>query len=135
MWKRFFAKTGIARSLSGQLHARGWLSVFVVVGITFMLLVSFGRVIANARSNYDVYLFEKDGLTVLQADNAELQRELDYYSSYEYKRLYARDYLHLAEPGETLYKIVGNQQYYQVTAVAPNFVPPSSYADWWLQLL
>lgn len=99
------------------------------------MLVSFGRVITNARDNFDVYQFEQGGLVSLQGENQDLQKQLDYYNSFEYKQLYARDYLHLAVPGETLYKIEGNPTYYQIDQQQPNFVTADTFTSWWAKLL
>ena len=128
-------KVRLSSLIRFRLYTRGWVSVVFVVGVTLLLLVSFGRVITNAQNNIEVYQFEQSGLTTLQADNQSLQHQLDYYNSFEYKRLYARDFLHLAEPGETLYKIAGNQTYYQIDQQKPNFVTADTYGYWWRKLI
>jgi cell division protein FtsB len=130
-----FARHRLQNIFKFRLHTRGWFSVVMIIGVTFLLLVSFGRVITNAKNNFEVYQYEQSGLVALQGDNDELQRELDYYQSFEYKRLYARDFLHLAEPGETLYKIVGSQTYYEINEKVPNFVTADTYSFWWGELL
>ena len=135
MLSNIFANLQRQQILKIRINTRGWLSVIIVLGITLILLISFGRVITNATSNYEVYQYEQTGLDKLQAENDSLKQELGYYSSYEYKLLYARDYLHMAEPGERLYKIVGSQQYYQVEEQQPNFVTVDTYSYWWSQLL
>jgi len=130
-----FARHRLQNIFRFRLHTRGWFSVAMIIGVTFLLLVSFGRVITNAKNNFEVYQYEQGGLTALRSDNQDLLRELDYYQSFEYKLLYARDYLHLAEPGETLYKIVGTQTYYKIDEKVPNFVTADSYSYWWGALL
>ncbi len=130
-----FTKFRLRNLFRFRVYTRGWVSVLIVVGITFLLLVSFGRVITNARNNFEVYQYEQSGLAMLQVDHSELQRQLDYYNSFEFKRLYARDFLHLAEPGETLYKIVGDQTIYQIDQPQPNFVTAETFAYWWQKLL
>jgi cell division protein FtsB len=99
------------------------------------LLISLGRVIVNAADNYEVYLYEELSLTELQSENARLAKELAYYESYEYKKLYARDHLNLVEPGERLYRLVGRPEYYEVRDRGVQVFQEGNYLNWWLRIL
>ncbi len=135
MRAKFNLKLNIRNWLSKELNLQGWLSMLIICLITIGLFLSLVRVVTNAQSNYEVYLYEKEGLETLQSENDNLKSQLAYYQSYEYKKLYARDYLRLAEPGERLYKIVGDAKTYDATAKAPDFFEGSGFVEWWKSLL
>jgi hypothetical protein len=71
-----------------------WLATLLVIGIVIVLVTNLFRVVLNARNNYEVYLYEKEGWAALQVERDRLSEELEFYQSNEYKKLYARDYLH-----------------------------------------
>lgn len=111
-----------------------WLSVFLIIGMLVILSVNLIRAISDANKNYQVYLAEKESLSLMQQENLKLQNELQYYQSYEYKKLYARDNLRLGEPGETLYKIVGDQTTYNVPEKQLDLFNDNNL-QWWMLLV
>lgn len=114
---------------------RSWL---ILVGLTVVLLIIAGKLgdsMVNAYRNYQVYVAEQAGRDELAEEYQDLQQNLAYYRSYEYKKLYARDYLNLTQNGETLYRINDNDSFYEVKEKQQNFVESGEYTQWWLVLL
>lgn len=112
-----------------------WLATLLVIGIVIVLVTNLFRVVLNARNNYEVYLYEKEGWAALQVERDRLSEELEFYQSNEYKKLYARDYLHLGESGETLYKVLGGFEYYDVNSDIEELFPKEDYLSWWRLLI
>ncbi len=112
-----------------------WLAVLLVIGIVLVLITNLFRVMLNAKNNYEVYLYEKEGWAILQEERDRLSEELEFYQSYEYKKLYARDYLHLGESGETLYKVLGGFEYYDVKDDVRDLFPKENFLSWWKLLI
>ncbi len=112
-----------------------WLATLFVIGIVIVLVTNLFRVVLNARNNYEVYLYEKEGWAALQVERDRLSEELEFYQSNEYKKLYARDYLHLGESGETLYKVLGGFEYYDVNSDIEELFPKEDYLSWWRLLI
>jgi cell division protein FtsB len=131
----FNLKSNLRNWLNKEFNLQSWLSMLIICLITVGLFLSLVRVVTNAQSNYEVYLYEKQGLEVLQKENDDLKDQLAYYQSYEYKKLYARDYLRLAEPGEKLYKIVGDDKTYDTAGKTPDFFADGKFVSWWKDLL
>ncbi len=125
----------IAKISSFKFYTSGWLATIFVMGISLVLLVNFGRVIANAGESYEVYQYEKVSMEELLGEHEELQQELEYYQSFEYKKLYARDNLHLAEPNEKLYRIVGETTYYDVARAEIDLFAKANLLDWWKRII
>lgn len=133
--KRIFTATLRRFGLLGNIQTSGWLSVILLCGVAIALTMNLGRVIANARNNYEVFRFEQSSLNEMKAEHDKLSLQLAFYESSEYKRLYARDYLHLAESSESLFQVVAPIEYYQLEA---NTFDPLSYKDsgyWWDRIL
>lgn len=112
-----------------------WISVFVVFSAVLLIVLNLARVVANAQDNYEVYQFEKQGLQELKQEHKELEQELEYYQSYEYKKLYARDNLKLADEDEKLYQILGERKQYEVVEQDPDLFQNQSFWNWWVILL
>ena len=111
------------------------MSVLLIAAVTMLLGLNLWRVATNARNSFEVYLFEQEALTDLESTHERLEAELAYYNSYEYKKLYARDNLRLAEPDETLYRIVSRPDYYELEKLEVDFFEDGEYFNWWMQLL
>jgi cell division protein FtsB len=120
---------------SFQFHTGGWFSVVIVVVVATLLVVNLWGVAVNAKESFDVYVFEQESLAELRDTKASLEKEKEYYESYEYQRLYARDNLRLAESGETLYQIITPFDYFEVDDAVPDLVSDEVYLEWWLELL
>jgi cell division protein FtsB len=112
-----------------------WLVLGSLVLVSVILVSSLGRVVTNARNNYEVYVFEKEGLQELKAEQARLLQELAYYESFEYKKLYARENLFLGEPGERLYKLTEPPKLYQVRVREKDYFTDTNFTAWWMKLL
>lgn len=112
-----------------------WFATLLVIGIVLVLITNLFRVVLNARNNYEVYLYEKEGWVILQEERDRLAEELEFYQSYEYKKLYARDYLHLGESGETLYKVLGGFEYYDIKDDVRELFPKENFLSWWKLLI
>ncbi len=132
---KILPKLRLSRSAQFKIHTGGWLSVLIITGATFLLGLNLWRVAINAKESFEVYVFEQQTLEALQDSNSKLEEELEYYSSYEYKQLYARDNLRLGQGSEKLYRILRPQEYYQVPDEEPEFFTEGEYAEWWLELL
>lgn len=132
---KYIARLNPFNLLKVNFHAGGWLSVILVFLATILLAMNLLRVVTNARDNLDVLASEKISLRDLQKLNEDLHNDLDYYLSYEYKKLYARDNLRLVEPGERLFRIIPKSQSYEVVRKEIEFFADSNYLDWWQELL
>lgn len=115
-------------------HLSDWIPMFAVISISLLLFVNLVRAVNNAGINFQVYEAEKVALTELQTENQKLKSELDYYSSYEYSELYARDTLKLAEPGQRLYRVVTDSPDYQVPVKKVDVFADKNYVKWWAVL-
>ncbi len=118
-----------------EIDLKSWL---ILIAITLGLLIIAGRLgdsVVNAYRNYQVYIAEQAGLEDLQGEYKSLQQDLAYYRSYEYKKLYARDYLNLTQGGEILYRINDNNRFYEVSDRKQQFVEEGKYTQWWMVLL
>lgn len=118
-----------------ELHTSGWFSVVIVVVVASLLVINLWSVAVNAKESFDVYLFELESLAQLEDINQDLLSQKDYYESYEYQRLYARDNLRLAEGGETLYQIIEPVQYYEIDQEAVDLLSEGEFFPLWLELL
>jgi hypothetical protein len=118
-----------------QINTGGWISVVIITAITVLVCINLWRVGVNAQESMDVFTFEQDSLTNLQSENSQLLAELEYYQSYEYKKLYARDNLRLAEANERLFKVADPIDYFEVKESAPDFLTPENYSSWWFAIL
>lgn len=131
--------TGYMREISTKFQnwwsGRSLILTLVVPFLTLVVMLNLVRSFTDAQRNYQVYIAEQELLSNMRSENDFLQNQLAYYKSYEYKRLYARDNLRLAEPGERLYKIEGPAQVYQPRQkeYSPTKAQPNIY--WWGALL
>lgn len=129
------AKLKLNRRLNLQINARGWLSVLVVVVMALVVGVNLWKVAVNAAESIDVFQAEQESLSALRQIHQDLQDQLSYYESYEYKKLYARDNLRLVEPGERLFRVLSPIEYFEFEEVTPNFFAETDNLSWWLELL
>lgn len=119
-----------------QIESGEWISLAVMLILLLLLVANLVRSMGEANRNYQVLLSEQELLAQMQSENLSLQTEYKYFTSYEYKKLYARDNLRLAEPGERLYQIVGDAKLYQIEPDKLEvFDQKSGYAQWWGKLL
>lgn len=93
------------------------------------------RVLINAIRTDEVYRYELSVREELADLNAERKSELEFQSSPEYAKLHARDYLHLAVPGEKLYYIPSAQERKITIAQSTYIVEPELNPQLWQVLL
>ena len=108
----------------------------LILSCTFIFLTaSIVRVINNARNNYEIFNLEKNSLEELEEKNQNLQDELQYVSSDEYKRLFLRDTEGLSAENEELFSrreeasVINNEQ--ELLPLKEKI----DYSDWWAGLL
>lgn len=75
--------------------------IIIIVGLTINIWNSYEKGLHNSK----VIAQEEAKLAKLEDENQDLTEQVQYYSSIEYKRIYARENQNLAEPGERLYFI------------------------------
>jgi len=89
------------------------------------------RVIANARSNYEIFALEEKGLNDLKEKNKQLQSELEYVSSDEYKMLLLRNSSNLARSNEELYTLKAQSKYLEEDKELLDLSQKDDFQDWW----
>lgn len=104
----------------------------LILSCTFIFLTaSIVRVINNARNNYEIFNLEKNSLEELQDKNDNLQNELEYVTSDEYKRLFLRDTEGLSAEDEELFS---RRQEASIIDTEQELLPLKEkidYSDWW----
>jgi len=113
-------------------------NVLVMLLLTITLLVLMGnilRVIANARSNYEIFSIEAQGLRDLTKKNTDLQKELDYVSSDEYKMLLLRNSSNLALVNEELYTIRNPSEQFDEENELLIVKDKTNFSGWWELLI
>jgi hypothetical protein len=75
--------------------------ILLITALSFNVYTAYNKGVANIRG-----INEEEGrLDNLLTENQKLATLERYYGSLEYKRIYARDKLNLAQPNETLYYV------------------------------
>lgn len=111
------------------------ISVLLLLALLAILGSSLVRKIEESSRNYGVYLAEQAALETLKAENSKLKSELDYYSSMEYKLLFARDSLNKARPGEKIYEVAGEVELHSVQGMQTSLYPQLELERIWQSLL
>jgi cell division protein FtsB len=75
--------------------------ILVIVYLGINIFTTFNKGIEDARKIQT----EQSKLQILKEENSRLTAELEQYGSIEYKKIYARENLNLAERKETLYYV------------------------------
>ncbi|MEI7578995.1 MAG: septum formation initiator family protein [bacterium] len=79
---------------------------------------------------------EEQKVNQLKAETDDLNNQIDYYSSSEYRRAYARENQNFAIPGEKLYYVLRPEDYkidyYQVNT---DPIQLDNHARWWKELI
>lgn len=88
-----------------EIPVENLISTVILILIVVFLSTNLARRVHESTQDYAVYLAEQEALAKLTAENKQLQDELDYYNSIEYRLLYARDSLNSVQPGEKLYEL------------------------------
>jgi len=92
------------------------------------------RVITTARNNYEIFSIESQSLNDLKAKNEELQKELEYVSSDEYKMLLLRNSANMAQSSEDLYTIRQKATYLDEEKDLLDLTKKSDFSNWWQML-
>ncbi len=112
-----------------------WVGVVAIICFGLLMAFNLWRALDNAGNSLGVYQSEQASLAALQEQNESLLNELRYYQSYEYKRIYARDNLRMAEPGEKLYLVVDTTPAYYTPDEEFDLFAAQDFASWWGMLL
>jgi len=102
--------------------------------LCFFLLLLAGsilRVVTLGRNNYEIFNIEKAGLDELKNKYAQLQSELEYVNSDEYKQLFLRDSEGLTTANSELYKIKDKSIYYEEKKEYIKISDKKDFSDWW----
>ncbi len=109
-----------------------WMVVVVIVGV--LLAVQFGRqVYANWEIGQRAVAIEAQ-VAEVEAENAALQRELDYLRSDAYISAEARRLANLGAPGEQVLIIPPGAEAPLPAALAAELAPPRPMLEQWLDL-
>lgn len=110
-----------------------WTIVLLVAIIFFISMII--RVITTSKQNYDTFSNEKISLLELQSKNKQLQDELEYVKSDEYKKLLLRDTLSIGENSENLYRTKDKIEYFDEKFEYLNLKDRVDFREWWFQLI
>lgn len=109
-----------------------WMVVVVIVGV--LVAVQFGRQVhANWEIGQRAATIEAQ-IAAVEAENAALQRELDYLDSDAYISAEARRLANLGASGEQVLIIPPGAEAPLPEALAAEFVPPKPLLEQWLDL-
>lgn len=109
-----------------------WMVVVVIIGV--LLAVQFGRqVYANWEIGQRAAAIEVQ-IAAVEAENAALQRELDYLGSDAYISAEARRLANLGAPGEQVLIIPPGAEAPLPEALAAELAPPKPLLEQWLDL-
>jgi len=90
----------------------GALLTLVLLLFIFSFSINIIRGISNAQKNYQIYITEINNYELLKNRNKNLKEDLEYYSSDEFKQIFLRESLLLAEPDSKIFN----------TRSKPNFI-------------
>jgi len=112
------------------------INIFYFVVILFLgmnIFTTFNKGVEDIKK----FQAEQTTLDRLLAENAKLKQEVEQYNSIEYKKIYARENLNLAEKNETLYYIDRPQAVQQIDKLPEDTIQISldNNAFWWQKLI
>jgi cell division protein FtsB len=109
-----------------------WMVVVVIIGV--LLAVQFGRqVYANWEIGQRAAEIEAE-IAAVEAENAELQRELEYLRSDAYVSAEARRLMNLGAPGEQVLIIPPGAEQPLPEQLAAELAPPRPLLEQWVDL-
>lgn len=116
-------------------HGLSWNRVIIIASLAGLILavsLNIYVVVVNAFQNYEVLQTERAKLAELQSKNAQLESELAYYSSLEYKQRYGYDSLNLARPGEQIYLVQeADRESFELEEENPDPIQTEDNQRWW----
>lgn len=108
----------------------GTVTILSMVALT--LSVNIYHSIDDAIKNYKLLAIEEQKLNEVKKQGGELDEELDYYSSLEYKQRYAYDSLNLARGNEELFQVVTEERAdYDLELNNPDPILKEEKDLWW----
>lgn len=120
-------------------YSANWSDIFTdlaLVAIIITLSYNVYTSYTKGSRNLDMIAAEASKLEELEAEQAKLVALEKYYNSIEFKRNYARDSLNLAEPGETLYYVVREEEYdFQNLQEDTKRIDLEDNRYWWKRLI
>ena len=104
------------------------LLVFIIFALSYNTYSSIERAIRGSR----LLEIERQKLEEEKRKAEELELELQYFSSLEYRQRYAYDSLNLARPGERIYNIeFGDRERYEISSYNPDPIQVDDHRKWW----
>lgn len=112
-----------------------WTRGTVVAGLSLAIVLLTADIyisVNQAIKNYKSLAIEEAKLLETKAVGEELDRELEYYASLEYKQRYGYDSLNRARDGETLYTVdTDDRKEYELEAENPDPIRDNDAQIWW----
>ncbi|MFS8130400.1 MAG: hypothetical protein ACMG57_00320, partial [Candidatus Dojkabacteria bacterium] len=101
-----------------------------LLAISFVMGINILRVITNGKSNYDTYLSEKKSLEEITAKNEDLNKENNFVSSDEYRKLILRETSNYAADNEQLFQTKEKPVYFDEQKQYLDLGLKKDYSDW-----
>jgi cell division protein FtsB len=137
---RYYKKIYLDRpvqNLKVFLNRSGWDTTTILV-VTACIIVIFAVsyniyfAVANASQDYQALENRREELADAKERNRELNAELEYYSSLEYKQRYGHESLNLVRPGEEIYLIEKSDRAdFELEKKNPDPILKDEQEVWW----
>ncbi len=123
----------LARFLSGYGFSGDKLAMLGLLCILAVILVfNIYSKLAEVPQNYAVMTAENERLQKAQEKKRELEQEIEYYSSLEYRRRYGYDSMNFAREGESIYLVnPGGREFVQLEETQPDPILREDNKIWW----
>jgi cell division protein FtsB len=110
---------------------------FVCTGILFVLGFNIYTAFNKGVDTITKFQQEEQKLAALIVENNDLQKQESQYNSLEYKRIYARENLNLADKNETLYYIDRKKAPQQIEQLPEDVmqITLDNNVQWWEKLI
>ena len=113
----FFKKFIQKRIGIKNIDYNGILLTLVLLLFIFSFSINIIRGISNAHNNYQIYITEISNYQNLKERNKNLKDDLEYYNSDEFKQIFLRESVLLADPDSKIFN----------TRSKPNFIQERKY--------
>ncbi len=127
------------RARVAQTYSANWSDILTDLALVAIIItLSYNVYASYTKGSRNLGMIESEAskLQELEAEQAKLVALEKYYNSIEFKRNYARDSLNLAEPGETLYYVVREEEYdFQNLQEETNHIDLEDNRYWWKRLI
>lgn len=106
--------------------------IVMIIALGYNVYIAYQKGIKNSQLESEA----SQKLAELKAESRQLDAELQYYGSVEFKKIYARDTQNLAQPGESLYYVERpEQQQIENYEVITDPIVLDNYGYWWRKLI